>query len=47
LIEDNPDVVEYLSACLKGGAKGRPYLDFAYNGRPGIEKALENVPTSL
>lgn len=40
LIEDNPDVVEYLSACLTG----RYALDFAYNGQVGIEKALENVP---
>ncbi len=40
LIEDNPDVVEYLSACLQG----KFYLDFAYNGSAGIEKALENVP---
>jgi signal transduction histidine kinase/CheY-like chemotaxis protein/AraC-like DNA-binding protein/streptogramin lyase len=39
LIEDNPDVVEYLTACLGGFA-----LDFAYNGRAGIEKALETVP---
>ncbi len=40
LIEDNPDVVEYLAACL-----GENYqLDFAYNGRAGIEKALETVP---
>jgi signal transduction histidine kinase/DNA-binding response OmpR family regulator/ligand-binding sensor domain-containing protein len=40
LIEDNPDVVEYLAACL-----GENYqLDFAYNGRAGIEKALEMVP---
>ena len=40
LIEDNPDVVEYLAACL-----GENYqLDFAYNGRAGIEKALEIVP---
>ncbi len=47
LIEDNPDVVEYLSACLKGVGdhEGSPYqLDFAYNGQAGIEKALENVP---
>ncbi|HPI08328.1 MAG TPA: helix-turn-helix domain-containing protein, partial [Saprospiraceae bacterium] len=36
----NPDVVEYLVACL-----GEHYrLDFAYNGRSGIEKALEIVP---
>ncbi len=40
LIEDNPDVVEYLAACLQGSYA----LDFAYNGRAGIEKALETVP---
>jgi signal transduction histidine kinase/DNA-binding response OmpR family regulator len=40
LIEDNPDVVEYLAACLQG----KYQLDFAYNGEAGIEKALENVP---
>ena len=40
IIEDNPDVVEYLAACL-----GPHYrLDFAYNGRAGIEKAIETVP---
>ncbi len=40
LIEDNPDVIEYLAACL-----GENYqLDFAYNGRAGIEKALEAIP---
>ncbi len=47
LIEDNPDVIEYLAACLLGveGANGRSYqLDFAYNGRAGIEKAFEIVP---
>ena len=40
LIEDNPDVVEYLVGCLS------PYyrLDFSYNGRAGIEKGLETVP---
>ncbi len=40
LIEDNPDVVEYLHACLKDLYQ----LDFAYNGQAGIEKALETVP---
>ncbi len=40
IIEDNPDVVEYLTACLKGQYN----LDFAYNGRAGIEKALETIP---
>ena len=49
LIEDNPDVVEYLAACLNsptfGGGRGEAYqLDFAYNGRAGIEKALETIP---
>jgi YesN/AraC family two-component response regulator len=48
LIEDNPDVVEYLAACLSsplaGGREGAYQLDFAYNGRAGIEKALETVP---
>jgi signal transduction histidine kinase/DNA-binding response OmpR family regulator len=40
MIEDNPDVVEYLIACL-----GENYrLDYAYNGLSGIEKALETVP---
>jgi len=40
IIEDNPDVVEYLAACL-----GPCYqLDFAYNGQSGIEKAIETVP---
>jgi len=40
LIEDNPDVVEYLSVCL-----GENYrLDYAYNGRAGIERALETIP---
>ena len=40
LIEDNPDVVEYLADCLRD----RYALDFAYNGRAGIEKALEDIP---
>jgi signal transduction histidine kinase/DNA-binding response OmpR family regulator len=40
LVEDNPDVVEYLTNCLDGHFQ----LHFAYNGRAGIEKALETVP---
>lgn len=40
IIEDNLDVIEYLSICLQG----KYHLDFAYNGRLGIEKALETVP---
>lgn len=40
IIEDNPDVVEYLAACL-----GKFYqLDFAYDGQAGIEKAIATVP---
>lgn len=40
IIEDNPDVVEYLRLCL-----GDHYdIDVAYNGHIGIEKALESVP---
>ncbi|MFM9949671.1 MAG: ATP-binding protein [Saprospiraceae bacterium] len=40
LIEDNPDVVEYLNVCLKDQYS----LDFAYNGQAGIDKALETIP---
>lgn len=40
LIEDNPDVVEYLRLCLEGHYD----LDVAYNGQRGIEKALETIP---
>ncbi len=40
LIEDNPDVMEYLAACLRD----RYVLDFAYDGLSGIEKALATVP---
>ncbi len=43
IVEDNPDVVEYLNACLKD----LYHLDFAYNGQAGIEKALENTPDLL
>ncbi|MCB9297748.1 MAG: response regulator [Lewinellaceae bacterium] len=40
IIEDHPDVVEYLASCL-----GEKFvLHLAYNGREGIEKALETVP---
>lgn len=47
LIEDNPDIAEYLASCLQneGDREGNPYqLDVAYNGRAGIEKALETIP---
>ena len=40
IIEDNPDVVEYLTHCLEANYR----LDYAYNGRSGIEKALETSP---
>ncbi len=40
IIEDNPDIVEYLTACL--GSYYR--LDYAYNGRSGIDRALETIP---
>ena len=40
IIEDNPDVVEYLKTCLAGSYQ----LDVAYNGKTGIEKALETIP---
>ncbi len=40
IIEDNPDVVIYLKSCLEGLYQ----IDVAYNGRIGIEKALETVP---
>lgn len=40
LIEDNPDVVEYLISCLEKHYQ----LEFAYNGNAGINKALETIP---
>ena len=40
LIEDNADVVEYMAGLLQDQYS----LEFAYNGRIGIEKALESVP---
>ncbi len=40
IMEDNPDVAEFLSTCLRETYQ----LDFAYNGKQGIEKALETVP---
>jgi signal transduction histidine kinase/DNA-binding response OmpR family regulator len=40
LVEDNPDVVEFLTACLKQQYN----LEFAFNGRAGIEKAIETIP---
>ena len=40
LIEDNPDVVTYLKTCLEKDYE----IEVAFNGRIGIEKAIENIP---
>ncbi len=40
IIEDNPDVVIYLKSCLADFYQ----LEIAYNGKIGVEKALENIP---
>ncbi len=40
IIEDNPDVAEYLRLCLQGQYQ----IAQAANGREGIEKAFETVP---
>jgi len=40
IVEDNADVVQYLRICLES----RYRLEFAYNGRAGLEKAFEHVP---
>lgn len=40
LIEDNTDVLRYLSTCLEGIYQ----LEMAVNGKDGIEKAIEIVP---
>ena len=40
IIEDNADVVEYLARCLESDYK----LLYAYNGRVGIESAIETIP---
>ncbi|MEM1327217.1 MAG: two-component regulator propeller domain-containing protein [Bacteroidota bacterium] len=40
IIEDNPDVVTYLRACLADQYQ----IDIAYNGKIGIEKAIEMIP---
>jgi DNA-binding response OmpR family regulator/anti-sigma regulatory factor (Ser/Thr protein kinase) len=40
IIEDNADVVTYLKACLADHYQ----LDIAYNGKIGIEKAIEHIP---
>ncbi|MEZ4963428.1 MAG: response regulator [Saprospiraceae bacterium] len=40
VIEDNPDVVQYIRAVLEG----RYHLHVAQNGDEGIEKALETIP---
>ena len=40
IIEDNADVVIYLKSCLSDLYQ----IEVAYNGRIGIEKAIENIP---
>lgn len=40
IVEDNADVVEYLTMCMNEQFR----LEYAYNGQAGIEKALESVP---
>lgn len=40
IIEDNRDVVEYLKSCLED----RYRIRIAYNGKAGVEKALEEIP---
>lgn len=40
IIEDNPDVVQYIATCLKEQYQ----IDFAENGAIGIEKAIANIP---
>ncbi|MEN0005850.1 MAG: response regulator [Bacteroidota bacterium] len=40
VVEDNPDVAQYILACLEGHYQ----LDRAADGQEGIEKALEEIP---
>ncbi len=40
IIEDNPDVVFYLKTCLTDQYQ----MEVAYNGRIGVEKAVEEIP---
>lgn len=40
IVEDNPDVVAYLCACLDQHYR----LEYAFNGRAGIEIAFETTP---
>jgi signal transduction histidine kinase/DNA-binding response OmpR family regulator len=40
IIEDNKDVAHYIRSCLEAGYR----LETAYNGKEGIDKAIELVP---
>lgn len=40
IIEDNPDVVDYLRSCLKDTF----HIEVAFNGKTGTAKALEEIP---
>ena len=43
LVEDNPDVVQYLIACLENHYN----LIIAKDGQEGIEKAIEHIPDAI
>ncbi len=40
IIEDNPDVVDYLRSCLKDSF----HIEVAFNGKTGTVKAFEEIP---
>jgi signal transduction histidine kinase/ligand-binding sensor domain-containing protein/DNA-binding response OmpR family regulator len=40
IVEDSPDIITYLQACLEG----RYEITTAPNGRLGVEKAVEEIP---
>ena len=40
IVEDNPDVMEYLITCLEGSYQ----LLFAYDGQEGLENAIKEIP---
>ena len=40
IVEDNRDVMHYIMSCVKDDF----HLQFAFNGKQGIDKALETIP---
>ena len=40
VVEDNPDVARYLGTCLEGTYR----VEYAIDGREGIERAIELIP---